>query len=160
MPAAGEVRFAHQTLWWRVIRTLGPGKRRPSPERYIWRGATENLSRGDRVFRAAGGYSGGDYTSVVGARISTGRRTRQILSVSSVAPVSWWPRQQAKERIRIAAGAPFENRADNKLARMCVVMLHVKTVALIFSTCFNGAVTPQHTVVVLKCALHIEKFDH
>jgi ParB/Sulfiredoxin domain len=32
-------------------------------------------------------------------------------------------------RIRVAAGALFENRADNKLARMSVVMLHVKTVA-------------------------------
>src|SRR5271168_5097190 len=64
-----------------------------------------------------------------GAGISTGRRTRQILSVSSVAPVSSWSRQQAEKRIRVAARALFENRADNKLARMSVVMLHAKTVA-------------------------------
>jgi hypothetical protein len=95
-----------------------------------------------------------------GAGISTGRRTLQILSVSSVAPVSSWSRQQAEKRIRVAAGALFENRADNKLARMSVVMLHVKTVALVSSPCLNGAITPQHTVVVLKCALNIEKFDH
>jgi hypothetical protein len=92
--------------------------------------------------------------------LSTGRRTRQILSVSSVAPVSSWSRQQAEKRIRVAAGALFENRADNKLARMSVVMLHVKTVALISSPCLNGAIAPQHTVVVLKCALNIEEFDH
>ena len=95
-----------------------------------------------------------------GAGISTGRRTRQILSVSSVAPVSSWSRQQAEKRIRVAPGALFENRADNKLARMSVVMLHVKTVALVSSPCLNGAITPQHTVVVLKCALNIEEFDH
>ena len=95
-----------------------------------------------------------------GAGISTGRRTRQILSVSSVAPVSSWSRQQAEKRIRVAAGALFENRADNKLARMSVVMLHVKTVALVSSPCLNGAITPQHTVVVLKRALNIEEFDH
>jgi hypothetical protein len=92
--------------------------------------------------------------------LSTGRRTRQILSVSSVTPVSSWSRQQAEKRIRVAAGALFENRADNKLARMSVVMLHVKTVALVSSPCLNGAITPQHTVVVLKCALNIEEFDH
>ena len=51
-------------------------------------------------------------------------------------------------------------RADNKLARVSVVMLHVKTVALISSPCLNGAIAPQHTVVVLKCALNIEEFDH
>jgi hypothetical protein len=95
-----------------------------------------------------------------GAGISTGQRTRQILSVSSVAPVSSWSRQQAEKRIQVAAGAFFENRADNKLARMSVVMLHVKTVALVSSPCLNGAITPQHTVVVLKCALNIEEFDH
>src|SRR5882757_6859823 len=77
-----------------------------------------------------------------GAGISIGRRTRQILSVSSVAPVSSWSRQQAEKRIRVAAGALFENRADNKLARMSVVMLHVKTVALVSSPCLNGAHTP------------------
>jgi hypothetical protein len=95
-----------------------------------------------------------------GAGISTGRRTRQIRSVSSVAPVSSWSRQQAEETIRIATGTLFENRADSKLARMSVVMLHVKTVALISSPCLNGAISPQHTVVVLKCALNIEEFDH
>ena len=42
---------------------------------------------------------------------------------------------------------------------MSVVMLYVKTVALISSPCLNGAVTPQHTVVVLKCALDIEEFN-
>jgi hypothetical protein len=92
--------------------------------------------------------------------LSTGRRTRQILLVSSVTPVSSWSRQQAEKRIRVAAGALFENRADNKLARMSVVMLHVKTVALVSSPCLNGPITPQHTVVVLKCALNIEEFDH
>jgi hypothetical protein len=92
--------------------------------------------------------------------LSTGRRTRQILLVSSVTPGSSWSRQQAEKRIRVAAGALFENRADNKLARMSVVMLHVKTVALVSSPCLNGAITPQHTVVVLKCALNIEEFDH
>jgi hypothetical protein len=28
---------------------------------------------------------------------------------------------------------------------MSVVMLHVKTVALVSSPCLNGAITPQHT---------------
>ena len=96
----------------------------------------------------------------VGAGISTWRRTRQILSVSAVLPGSSWSRQQAEKRIRVAAGALFENRADNELARMSVVMLHVKTVALISSPCLNGAIAPQHTVVMLKCALNIEEFDH
>ena len=31
-------------------------------------------------------------------------------------------------------------------------MLYVKTVALISSPCLNGAIAPQYTVVVLKCA--------
>jgi hypothetical protein len=92
--------------------------------------------------------------------LSTGRRTRQILSVSSVPPVSSWSRQQAEKRIRVAAGALFENCANNKLACMSVVMLHVKTVALVSSPCLNGPITPQHTVVVLKRALNIEEFDH
>jgi hypothetical protein len=79
---------------------------------------------------------------------------------NGLAPVSSWSRQQAEKRIRVAASALFENRADNKLARMSVVMLHLKTVALVSSPCLNGAITPQHTVVVLKCALNIEEFDH
>jgi len=91
--------------------------------------------------------------------LSTGRGTRQILSVSSLTPVSSWSRQQDEKRIRVVAGALFENRADNKLARMSVVMLHVETVALVSSPCLSGPTTPQHTVVVLKCALDIEEFN-
>jgi hypothetical protein len=74
--------------------------------------------------------------------------------------VSWWPRQQTKERIRIAAGTLFEHRSDNKLASVSMVMLHVKTVVMIFSTRLNGAVTSEKALVMLKRALDIEKFDH
>ena len=135
MPAAEEGRLSPDSLWWRQ-RDSNPrsGQKTAFARTVRMERATENLSSEDRVFRPAGAFQ------VAG--IPTGRRTRQILSVSSVAPVSWWSRQQAEERIRIAAGALFENRADNKLARMCVVMLHVKTVALIFSPCLNGTVTP------------------
>lgn len=73
---------------------------------------------------------------------------------------SWWSRQQAKEKIRIAAGAFFENRSDNKLTRISMVMLYVKTVVMIFSTRLNRAVTSQNAFVMLKRALDIEKFDH
>jgi len=40
-------------------------------------------------------------------------------------------------------GCPFENRSDNKLARVSVVMLHVQPVVIIFSARLNGAVTSQ-----------------
>ena len=63
-------------------------------------------------------------------------------------------------KIRIAAGALFENRSDNKLARISVVMLHVKTVVMISSTRLDGTVTSKNALVMLKRALDIEKFDH
>ena len=74
--------------------------------------------------------------------------------------MSWSPRQQTKERIRIAAGTLFEHRSDNTLAGVSMVMLHVKTVVMISSTRLNGAVTSQKALVMLKRALDIEKFDH
>jgi len=101
------------------------------------------------------------YISSVGAiRLLRSYCEGQILSINSVAPGSWWSRQQPKERIRIAAGALIENSPDNKLTRMSVVMLYIKTVVLIFCMGLNGAVTPQHSLVVFKFALQIEKFDH
>jgi len=54
----------------------------------------------------------------------------------------------------------FENRSDNKLAGVSVVMLHVETVVIIFSACLNRAVTSQKALVMRKRALDIEKFDH
>ena len=69
-------------------------------------------------------------------------------------------RQQTKKRIRIAASALFENRSDYKLARISLVMLHVKTVVMIFSTRLNGAVTSQKALVMLKRTLNTEEFDH
>jgi len=51
------------------------------------------------------------------------------------------PRQQAKKRTRFAAGAFCENRAYNKLACMSVIMLHMKTVAMIFCKRLNRAIT-------------------
>ena len=74
--------------------------------------------------------------------------------------MSWSPRQQTKERIRIAAGTLFEHRSDNTLAGVSMVMLHVKTVVMISGTRLNGAVTSQKALVMLKRALDIEKFDH
>ena len=56
---------------------------------------------------------------------------------------------------------PFlENRSDNELARISMVMLYIKTVLMIFSTRLNGAVTSQNALVMLERALDIEKFDH
>jgi hypothetical protein len=81
------------------------------------------------------------------------------LSVSRVQLSSWWSRQQAKEKIWIAAGALFENRSDNKLTRISMVMLYVETVLIIFRTRLNGAVTSQNALVMFKRALDIEKFD-
>ena len=57
-------------------------------------------------------------------------------------------------------GFLFENRSDNKLARISMVMLYIKTVLMIFSTRLNGAVTSQNALVMLERALDIEKFDH
>ena len=73
---------------------------------------------------------------------------------------SWWARQQAKEKIRISAGTLFENRSDNKLARISMVMLYVKTIVMIFGTRLNGALTSQSALVMLKRTLDIEKFGH
>ena len=57
-------------------------------------------------------------------------------------------------------GFLFENRSDNKLARISMVMLYVETVVMIFGTRLNRAVTSQNAFVMLKRALDIEKFDH
>ena len=70
------------------------------------------------------------------------------------------PLQQAKKRTRIAAGALRKNRSDNKPAGMSVVMLHMKTVALIFCTSLNRAVACQYALVMLEGALDVEEFYH
>ena len=61
--------------------------------------------------------------------------------VASYHDIAAGPRQQAKKRTRFAAGAFCENRAYNKLTSMSVIMLHMNTVAKIFCTRLNRAVT-------------------
>src|SRR3981189_427736 len=61
--------------------------------------------------------------------------------VASYHDISAGPRQQAKKRTWFAAGGFCENRAYNKLAGMSVIMLHVNTVAKIFCTRLNRAIT-------------------
>ena len=43
---------------------------------------------------------------------------------------------------------------------MSVVMLHMKTVAMIFCARLNRAITSQYALVMLKRALEIEKSYH
>ena len=69
-------------------------------------------------------------------------------------------RQQAKKRTWIASGTFCENRANNKLARMSVVMHHLKTIAMIFCTSLNGTITSKYALIMLERALGIEKFYH
>ena len=69
-------------------------------------------------------------------------------------------RQQAKKRTEIAAGAVLKNRPNNKLARMSVVMRHLKAIALISCASLNRTVTSQDALIVLKRAFRVEKFYH
>jgi len=69
-------------------------------------------------------------------------------------------RQQAKKRTEIAAGAVLKNRPNNKLARMSVVMRHLKAITLISCASLNRTVTSQDALIVLKRAFRVEKFYH
>jgi len=50
-------------------------------------------------------------------------------------------RQQAKKRTGIAAATFCKNRPNNELARMSVVMRHLKAIALISCASLNRTVT-------------------
>ena len=69
-------------------------------------------------------------------------------------------RQQAKKRTGIAAATFCKNRPNNELARMSVVMRHLKAIALISCASLNRTVTSQDALIVLKRAFRVEKFYH
>ena len=69
-------------------------------------------------------------------------------------------RQQAEKRTWIAPAAFCENRANNKLARMSVVMHHLKAIAMIFCMSLNGTITSKYAPIMLERALGIEEFYH
>ena len=94
------------------------------------------------------------------ARWNRHNNVSRILKVSCVAPVSRWPDSRPRNESGSRRVPFFENRSDNKLAGVSVVMLHVETVVIIFSARLNRAVTSQKTLVMRKRALDIEKFDH